>query len=192
MHHPPPPIGRSPGATMTIQPRKEPRRPPATAPPATSTTARPPSSRPSPASTATASPKRRPRHHHRHRLRPARAGDVPPRHRGRAGSRALHQEHARRSDRHRYGPLGVAADDSIMPQTREHLEILRLLGMRDGVIAPHQERPGGRRTLRGGGDGDSRVGGRARSSKRPLSCRRPRTRGPGSRLKEAIADACGS
>ncbi len=31
--------------------------------------------------------------------------------------------------------LIVAADDSIMPQTREHLEILRLLGLRHGVIA---------------------------------------------------------
>jgi len=31
--------------------------------------------------------------------------------------------------------LVVAADDSIMPQTREHLEILKLLGLRNGVIA---------------------------------------------------------
>jgi selenocysteine-specific elongation factor len=31
--------------------------------------------------------------------------------------------------------LVVAADDSIMPQTREHLEILQLLGLRQGVIA---------------------------------------------------------
>ena len=31
--------------------------------------------------------------------------------------------------------LVVAADDSIMPQTREHLEILSLLGLRHGVIA---------------------------------------------------------
>jgi selenocysteine-specific elongation factor len=31
--------------------------------------------------------------------------------------------------------LVVAADDSVMPQTREHLEILRLLGLRVGVIA---------------------------------------------------------
>jgi selenocysteine-specific elongation factor len=29
----------------------------------------------------------------------------------------------------------VAADDSVMPQTREHLEILKLLGVRRGVIA---------------------------------------------------------
>lgn len=31
--------------------------------------------------------------------------------------------------------LVIAADDSIMPQTREHLEILRLLGLKHGVIA---------------------------------------------------------
>src|SRR6516165_1063025 len=31
--------------------------------------------------------------------------------------------------------LAVAADDSVMPQTREHLEILRLLGLRHGLIA---------------------------------------------------------
>jgi selenocysteine-specific elongation factor len=31
--------------------------------------------------------------------------------------------------------LVIAADDSVMPQTREHLEILRLLGLRQGVIA---------------------------------------------------------
>ena len=31
--------------------------------------------------------------------------------------------------------LVVAADDSVMPQTREHLAILRLLGVRGGVVA---------------------------------------------------------
>src|SRR5581483_6707422 len=31
--------------------------------------------------------------------------------------------------------LVVAADDSVMPQTREHLDIRRLLGLRHGVIA---------------------------------------------------------
>ena len=31
--------------------------------------------------------------------------------------------------------LVVAADDSVMPQTREHLEILKLLGVRRGVVA---------------------------------------------------------
>jgi len=29
----------------------------------------------------------------------------------------------------------VAADDSVMPQTREHLDILRLLGIRHGLVA---------------------------------------------------------
>ena len=31
--------------------------------------------------------------------------------------------------------LVVAADEGVMPQTREHLAILRLLGVREGVIA---------------------------------------------------------
>jgi len=31
--------------------------------------------------------------------------------------------------------LVIAADDSVMPQTREHLEILQLLGLQTGVIA---------------------------------------------------------
>src|SRR5437016_10942758 len=31
--------------------------------------------------------------------------------------------------------LVVAADDSVMPQTREHLEILQLLGLHHGVVA---------------------------------------------------------
>src|SRR6266480_3786240 len=31
--------------------------------------------------------------------------------------------------------LVVAADDSVMPQTREHLEILRLLGLAGGLVA---------------------------------------------------------
>jgi selenocysteine-specific elongation factor len=31
--------------------------------------------------------------------------------------------------------LVIAADDSVMPQTREHLEILRLLGLRHGLVA---------------------------------------------------------
>src|SRR5437870_5050488 len=31
--------------------------------------------------------------------------------------------------------LVIAADDSVMPQTREHLEILKLLGLRHGLIA---------------------------------------------------------
>ena len=31
--------------------------------------------------------------------------------------------------------LCVAADDGVMPQTREHLAVLGLLGVRDGVVA---------------------------------------------------------
>src|SRR6266702_5257071 len=31
--------------------------------------------------------------------------------------------------------LVIAADDSVMPQTREHLEILRLRGLKHGVVA---------------------------------------------------------
>jgi selenocysteine-specific elongation factor len=45
--------------------------------------------------------------------------------------------------------LVVAADDGVMPQTREHLEILTLLGIRHGIVAltkidrvPPDERPG--------------------------------------------------
>ncbi|WP_135469246.1 selenocysteine-specific translation elongation factor [Crenalkalicoccus roseus] len=35
----------------------------------------------------------------------------------------------------RYALLVVAADDGVMPQTREHLQILELLGLREGVVA---------------------------------------------------------
>ena len=34
-----------------------------------------------------------------------------------------------------YGLLVIAADDGLMPQTIEHLEILQLIGVRSGVIA---------------------------------------------------------
>src|SRR3954462_6916499 len=31
--------------------------------------------------------------------------------------------------------LGVAADDGVIPQTREHLDVLRVLGVRRGIVA---------------------------------------------------------
>ena len=36
---------------------------------------------------------------------------------------------------HQYALLVIAADDGPMPQSREHLDILRLIGIRQGVIA---------------------------------------------------------
>ena len=37
--------------------------------------------------------------------------------------------------RRQHAMLVVAADDGVMPQTREHLQILSLIGLRDGVVA---------------------------------------------------------
>ena len=37
--------------------------------------------------------------------------------------------------RRQFGLLVVAADDGVMPQTREHLQILQLIGLREGVVA---------------------------------------------------------
>ena len=37
--------------------------------------------------------------------------------------------------RRQYALLVVAADDGVMPQTREHLQILQLMGLREGVVA---------------------------------------------------------
>ena len=76
--------------------------------------------------------------------------------------------------------LVVAADDSVMPQTREHLEILRLLGLSAGVVVltkcdlvePVLARPGRRGCpLPGPGDISGRRGDRA-----DLGCDRPGAR----------------
>ena len=37
--------------------------------------------------------------------------------------------------RRQFGLLVVAADDGVMPQTREHLQILQLIGLQEGVVA---------------------------------------------------------
>ena len=34
-----------------------------------------------------------------------------------------------------FGLLVVAADDGVMPQTREHLDILQLMGLERGAVA---------------------------------------------------------
>jgi Selenocysteine-specific translation elongation factor len=44
--------------------------------------------------------------------------------------------------------LVIAADEGVMPQTREHLEILSLLGVTRGVVALNEERSGRRRVAR--------------------------------------------
>ena len=48
----------------------------------------------------------------------------------------------------------VAADDGVMPQTEEHLDILHLLGVRARHLRHHQDRPGGRGARRRGARGD--------------------------------------
>ena len=55
--------------------------------------------------------------------------------------------------------LVVAADEGVMPQTREHLDILDLLAIPSGVDRGHQDRPG-RRGVARAGDGRDRGGGR--------------------------------
>ena len=39
-----------------------------------------------------------------------------------------------------YAVLVIAADDGVMPQTTEHLQILKMLGVRDGCIALTKDR----------------------------------------------------
>ena len=72
----------------------------------------------------------------------------PPRRRGRrAGARAVHPQHARRGPRHRPVLFTVAADDGVMPQTEEHLDIIHLLGRRSRRVRHHQVRSGDERQL---------------------------------------------
>ena len=48
----------------------------------------------------------------------------------------------------------VAADDGIMPQTEEHLDILHVLGVQRGIFCDHEDRPRRRRAGRDGARGD--------------------------------------
>ena len=60
--------------------------------------------------------------------------------------------------------LVIAADEGVMPQTREHLAIVRLLGVQRGDRGAHQERPG-----------RSRVGRRGRARRARRCSRAPRS-----------------
>ncbi len=91
--------------------------------------------------------------------------------------------------------LVVAADDSVMPQTREHLEILRLLGLRHGVIALTKCDLVDETTLRSRRAGNPRPGPAAASwNTRRSSARRAQTGMGIDELKAAIATRarCGS
>ena len=55
--------------------------------------------------------------------------------------------------------LVVAADDGVMPQTREHLDVLQVLGVEQGVVALTQNRRSRRRDRGTGGAGGRRVVG---------------------------------
>ena len=79
-----------------------------------------------------------PRHHDRPGLRPhglagAQWRTAAYRFRGCPRPRALCTQHARWSGRHRLVLLVIAADESIKPQTREHFDILQLLGVQRGI-----------------------------------------------------------
>ena len=65
--------------------------------------------------------------------------------------------------------LVVAADDGVMPQTREHLDILTLLGVRARDRGPDQGRCGARRS------GRRRPRRRSGNSSPARSCRMPRS-----------------
>ena len=80
--------------------------------------------------------------------------------------------------------LCVAADDGVMPQTREHLAVLRGLGVDAGRGGDHEGRPG--RARAGGGGGGragagrrDRAGLRAQPARGWTSCRPRSTARPG-------------
>ena len=90
------------------------------------------------------------------------------------------QEHARRRRRHRSrSSLVVAADESVMPQTREHFDICRLLRVPAGVVVAHQGRPRRRRHAR------ARAPGGARARRRIVSRRRADRAGLGADRRRA-------
>ena len=70
--------------------------------------------------------------------------------------------------------LVIAADEGVMPQTREHLAIVRLLGVTRGVDRADQARPGRGRLGRRRSGATSRPCSPARPSpRRPSSSSRP-------------------
>ncbi len=104
------------------------------APRAMWTTARPSRQRRSRAWIPTGWP-RKTRHHDRPRLcAPRLSGRELCEHRRCAGAREVHQEHARRRGQASTLRCSSAADGGFMPQTVEHLDILQLLGVKDGLI----------------------------------------------------------
>ena len=77
--------------------------------------------------------------------------------------------------------LVVAADDGVMPQTREHLEILTLLGVRHGFVALTKidrvdaRAPGDGPGRRRGGSAGHVPGGQSDSVRSPASRARAST-----------------
>ena len=88
--------------------------------------------------------------------------------------------------------LVVAADDGVMPQTREHLAILELLGMRDGAVAltkidrvddARRATRRGRRESRARADGAPRCADLSQSTPPERTIRAP--------LRSALPARCG-
>ena len=82
--------------------------------------------------------------------------------------------------------LVVAADDSVMPQTREHLAVLELLGVRHGLIALTKVRPGRRRTIGIGPSGSRRADRADVSGRAPVIATSTRTGLGTAELKQAF------